>query len=136
MCPRDDEWLPPLLRALGRGEFPAPTVVDPRWTNYGGHPQPLPDGTPSEFSTFPVLRREWLPLVFPLPDDLHYFGDNLIAARLDRSGIRCVAVASSVIEHACDLRGRGAGAGSEGARMHVDAERYRRTLAEDACTTG
>jgi hypothetical protein len=136
MRPHDEGWLPPLLSALERGELPAPTVIDPRWTNYGGHLQPVPDGTPSEFSTFPVLRRQWLPLVFPLPDDLHYFGDNLIAARLERSGIPCVAVPSSVIDHACDLRGRGAGAGSEGARMDVDAERFRRTLAEDGCPTG
>ena len=64
---------------------------------------------------------DWLDAVFPLPEDLHYFGDDLIRERLARIGVPCVAVPSSRIHHRWDQRGRGAGAGSEGARMEIDA---------------
>src|SRR5437762_2612340 len=43
MYPEDDNWLPPLLDALSKGVYPAPTVIDPRWTNYGGHRRSVAD---------------------------------------------------------------------------------------------
>jgi GT2 family glycosyltransferase len=128
MVPDDDLWLAPLLEQLERGMLPAPCVIDPRWTNYGGFDEPVADGTPSPRCTFPVLARRWLDHVFPLPDDLHYFGDDLIRARLDCAGIPCAAVPSSRIVHLLDERVRGAGSGSEGARMAVYAPRYAREL--------
>lgn len=73
MLPEDDNWLPPLLAALARGVYPAPCVIDPRWTNYGGHRRPVPDGTPSQMASFPVLHGGWCDAVFPLPPDLSYY---------------------------------------------------------------
>jgi GT2 family glycosyltransferase len=128
MVPEDDEWLFPLLDAVGDGAFPAPCVIDPRWTNYGGFDAPVPDGTTSPRCTFPVLSGAWLERVFPLPDDLHYFGDDLIRERLVRLGVPCVAVPSSRIRHLWVEAARGAGAGSEGARMAVDAPRFQEAL--------
>jgi glycosyltransferase involved in cell wall biosynthesis len=129
MVPEDDEWLFPLLDALADGALPAPCVIDPRWTNYGGFDEPVPDGTPSPRCTFPVLSRAWLDRVFPLPDDLHYFGDDLIRERLVGSGVPSVAVPSSRIRHLWVEAARGAGAGSESARMQLDEPRFRAALA-------
>lgn len=128
MVPEDDGWLAPVLEHMRRGAMPVPCVIDPRWTNYGGFDEPVPDGTPSPRCTFPILAGPWLDIVFPLPDDLHYFGDDLIRDRLLDAGIPSVAVPTSRIRHHFDQRARGAGAGSEAARMEVDAPRYRREL--------
>jgi hypothetical protein len=130
MWPANDNWLPPLLDALRAGAYPAPTVEDPRWTNYGGHSKPVPDGTPSLMSTFPVLHGGWGDAVFPLPDDLSYFADNLIAVKLSLAGIECVSVPSSRIIHGHDPRGRGFGLGSEQKAMMVHSRRYTVALAE------
>lgn len=124
MVPDDDNWLPPLLHHLERGEFPAPTVVDPRFTNYGGHRTPVADGTPSDASSFPVILGAWCELIFPLPADLHYFADNLFSVLLERAGHPCVAVPSSRIRHLWAQEGRGAGFGDEQTRMLVDSVRY------------
>jgi hypothetical protein len=130
MHPADDNWLPPLLDALERGAYPAPTVADPRWTNYGGHSKPVPDGTPSHMSTFPVLVGEWGNTVFPLPDALSYYADNLIAVKLARHGIECVAVPSSRIKHLHLDAGRGFGHGSEQKAMMAHSRLYSAALAE------
>jgi hypothetical protein len=130
MIPADDNWLPPLLRQLAQGLFPAPCVIDPRFTNHGGHPQPVPDGTPSDMSSFPVIRGDWGPVVFPLPENLHYYSDNLIAVKLDHAGVKCVACPSTRIDHLWAKEGRGAGEGSEESRMLVDTVRYTAALAE------
>jgi hypothetical protein len=130
MLPEDDNWLPPLLDALERGAYPAPTVIDPRWTNFGGHDKPVPDGTPSRMSTFPVLNGGWGDAVFPLPDDLSYYADNLIAVKLAESGIECVAVPSSRIRHLHLDTGRGFGHGSEQKAMMAHSKIYSRALEE------
>lgn len=130
MCPADDNWLPPLLDLMERGVYPAPLVDDPRFTNYGGHRHPVEDGTPSDMSSFPVLHGQWLGDVFPLPPDLHYYADNLVAVKLARVGIPCVACPSSRIRHMWAKEARGAGEGSEEARMLVDTARYTAALAE------
>ena len=130
MHPADDNWLPPLLDALERGAYPAPTVIDPRWTNYGGHQRPVPDGTPSRMSSFPVLAGEWGNTVFPLPDGLSYYADNLIAVKLGLYGIECVAVPSSRINHLHLQEGRGFGHGSELKAMHAHSKLYSQALAE------
>jgi GT2 family glycosyltransferase len=130
MYPENDNWLPPLFSALAAGVYPAPTVIDPRWTNYGGHSKPVPDGTPSRMSTFPVLHGGWLDAVFPLPDDLSYYADNLIAVKLMQAGIECVAVPSSRIVHTHDPRGRGFGHGSEQKAMMAHSRRYSAALEE------
>lgn len=130
MIPADDNWLPPLFDHIARGVYPAPCVIDPRFVNYGGHLKPVPDGTESEMSTLPVLSGMWGDVVFPLPDDLHYYADNLIAVRLFQNAIRCVAVPSSRIRHLWAEEARGAGAPTEQIRMSIDSERYTLALAE------
>lgn len=130
MIPADDNWLPPLLDSIERGTLGAPCVIDPRFTNYGGHLEPVPDGTPSDMASFIVISGMWGDTVFPLPDDLHYFGDNLVCVLLARAGIPCVAVPSSRIRHLCAEEGRGAGCGDEAARMLVDSRTYTRALEE------
>lgn len=130
MVPADGNWLPPLEHWLDRGRFPAPTVIDPRFTNYGGHLVSVDDGTPSEMSSFPVIAGAWCDEVFPLPEDLHYYADNLISVKLSRAARPCVAVPSSRIQHLWAAEGRGAGEGSEEQRMLVDTVRYTHALAE------
>lgn len=125
MQPADGNWLPPLLDVMSRGAYPAPCVIDPRFTNYGGHLEPVPDGTPSDMSSFPVLHGQWGDSVFPLPEELHYYSDNLIAVKLARIGIPCVAVPSARIEHLCAAEGR-----DETARMLIDSRLYTRALEE------
>lgn len=130
MYPEDDNWLPPLLDALARGAYPAPAVIDPRWTNYGGHRTKVADGTPSLMSTFPIILGGWGDAVFPLPDDLSYYADNLIAVKLRQAGIECVAVPSSRIRHLHLRAGRGFGLGSEARAMKEHSLRYTRALDE------
>jgi hypothetical protein len=130
MHPEDDNWLPPLLRHLLNGAYPAPTVIDPRWTNYGGFDKPVADGTPSHMSTFPVLAGEWGNTVFPLPEGLSYYADNLIAVKLGLYGIECVAVPSSRIRHLHDPRGRGFGHGDETKAMRAHSRLYTAALDE------
>lgn len=133
MVPADDLWLPTVQPWLAAACFPVPRVDDPRFVNYGGPDHPsiqVEDGTPTTMSTFPILRGDWLPRVFPLPDGLHYFADNLISALLWRDGIQAVAVPSCRILHLHAQEGRGAGYGSENTRLHIDTVRYSRALAE------
>lgn len=127
MEPKDANWFPPLLRFLEQGKYPAPKMEnhDPvrGYWEYPGTWEPDPvDGTPSKMSTFCVLKGEWLPHVFPLPENFHYYGDDEIARRLRKAGIPCVACPSSVIVHRMESVGRGAGMGSEDVRMAYDRE--------------
>lgn len=130
MIPEDDNWLPPLLDHIARTTYPAPTVTDPRFTNYGGHLQPVPDGTPAWMSTFPVMAGLWGNALFPLPDDLSYYADNLIAVKLRLKGIECVAVPSSRITHLMLDAGRGFGHGTEQKAMIAHSFRYSEALEE------
>lgn len=130
MAPADDNWLPPLLSHLALGAYPAPAVIDPRWTNYGGHDKPVADGTPSHMSSYPVLAGGWGDAVFPLPDGLSYYADNLIAVKLKQIGIECVAVPSSRIVHGHDARGRGFGHGTEEKAMRAHSRLYTAALDE------
>lgn len=130
MLPEDDNWLPPLLDHMARGTYPAPTVIDPRFINYGGHKREVADGTPSWMSTFPVLSGSWGDSVFPLPADLSYYADNLIAVKLRLGGVECVAVPSSRIRHLHLQAGRGFGLGSEDKAMVEHSARYSAVLEE------
>lgn len=129
MIPANDQWFPTLAPWLSTNRYPAPRVDDPRFVNYGGHLHPVEDGTPAGMSSFPILRGDWLPYVFPLPAGLHYFADNLIAALLLEQRIPCVAVPSCRILHEHAREGRGAGFGNESTRLHIDTVRYTRALA-------
>ena len=125
MYPEDGYWLPCVQERLERGESPVPLMLDPRFTIYGGSINEVPDGTQTHMTNFPVLRREWLSSVFPLPEELHYFSDNLIADRLHGIGVPTVATLEFVIRHDADPRGRGAGMGDEPTRMAHDKQVYR-----------
>lgn len=125
MYPENDRWLDPVVEALERNESPVPLMLDPRFTIYGGSQQEVPDGSHTHMTNFPVLKRAWLKDVFPLPDDLHYYGDNLIADRLHAIGVPTVATLDFVIRHDHDPRGRGAGMGDESTRMEHDRQVYR-----------
>ncbi len=131
MIPAADQWLPAIVPFLENDCFPVPRVSDPRFENYGGpnHPQQeVSDGCPTYMSTFPILKREWLPLVFPVPEGLHYFCDNWISAALWLRGVHAVAVPSCRILHLHAREGRGAGYGSENNRLYIDTVRYSRFL--------
>lgn len=129
VIPEDDNWLPPLLDHIARGVQPAPCLIDPRFTNYGGHLKPVPDGTESDMASVPVLAGMWGDSIFPVPEDLHYFCDNFVALKLLEAGIPCVAVPSSRLRHLWAEEGRGAGMPTEQIRMAVDSERYTEALA-------
>lgn len=130
MVPAGDFWLPALESWIRRGFLAAPRVDDPRFVNYGGYDFPVPDGTPSQMATLIVIDGAWGDTVFPLPEDLHYFSDNLACVKLDRAGVSCVAVPSSVIVHEHAMEGRGAGYGDENTRLYIDTVRYTRALDE------
>lgn len=104
MVPEMGWWLP-LKFYMDQGYYTAPAVISDGVTDWGGFSKSVLDGTPTRMSTFPVLKREWWDIVFPLPH-LHYYGDNLIADLLRDAGIECVAVCSSKITHHPDDRGR------------------------------
>ena len=72
-------------------------------------------------STFPILRGDWLKIAFPLPDDLHYYSDSLIAARIYKAGIPAVAVPSCRIIHLHAHEGRGLSARTE---IPISADNY------------
>lgn len=131
MVPADERWLPSAELWMERACYVCPRVDDPRFVNYGSADGPhvrVEDGAPGDMSTFPILRGDWLELAFPLPDDLHYFADSLIAARIYKAGIRAVAVPSCRIIHLHAPEGRGAGYGSENTRLYIDTVRYTRAL--------
>ena len=120
MTPRDDEWLPSIEPYLDTGVI-APQVIDPRFTRFAPE---VKDGAPTDMSSFPILAGKWLSRVFPLPEELHYYSDNLISDRVPQT----VAVPSCVIVHTMDMRGRGAGMGDESLRMAHDRTLYRKLL--------
>lgn len=124
MYPVDDNWLPAVTRYLGLNKSPCPLMLDPRFTVYGGSQEKVPEGTHTLMSNFPVLKGEWLDKVFPLPEGAHYYADNEISDRLREVGVPCVAALDFVIKHDHDPRGRGAGHGSEEARMVHDQKWY------------
>lgn len=125
MFPEDDFWLPPAVSHLDKNECPVPTVLDPRMTTHGGTQDTywegeVTEGAPARMTNFPILKREWLDKVFPLPEDLHYFSDNLIGDRLKAAGIPLVTCLDIRIRHAWDQRGR-----NESERMQADRKRYK-----------
>ena len=130
MEPEDDNWLPPLLDLLQREAFPAPTVIDPRWTNYGGHVTPVPDGTPSDMSSFPVIHGSWGDAIFPLPESLSYYADNLISVKVRQLGKPCVACPSSRIVHRYSQIARGFGHENELAALRAHEELFEAELVE------
>jgi len=130
MLPANDFWLPPALAHLEKNECPVPTVFDPRMTTHGGTQDtywdgPPTEGAPARMTNFPILKGEWLDKVFPMPEELHYYSDNEIGERLKKAGIPLVTCLDIQITHTWDERGRGAGHGSEEARMQHDRQIYR-----------
>lgn len=132
ICGSDDiwpegDWLPVVKHFLDRNQSPVPLMKDPRFTIQGGviTDEERENGTESHMTNFPVLKQEWLNDVFPLPEDLHYYSDNLIADRLHAIGVPTVFAKDFVVIHDWDERGRGAGMGSEEARMEHDRDIYR-----------
>lgn len=130
MVPADDNWLPPLVQYIERGVLPAPRVVDSTSVSDGGHPKQMPDGASSDLASFIVIDGEWGDTVFPLPEALHYFGSNLVCARLWHAGITCAAVPDSRIMRLSTMQVESARSQTEEIRRRVDAERYARALAE------
>lgn len=118
MIPRGADWLPAIEDYVNLGVI-APQVIDPRFTRFAPE---IRDGAPTDMSSFPIIPGRLLARIFPLPDELHYYSDNLISDRVDRT----IAVPSCVILHTMDPRGRGAGMGDEAARMVHDKTIYRR----------
>lgn len=129
VCASDDmapegPWLPHVLEHFAKDECPVPTMHDPRMTTIGGTQDVLwkqepHEGAPAKMSNFPILKGDWLPQVFPLPEDLHYYSDNLISDRLLEAGVPLVTCLDISISHTWDQRGR-----DESARMVEDRERY------------
>lgn len=125
--PDNAMWLPAVVDCLARNESPAPLMHDRGRLIYGGSEQEVPNGTRTHMSNFPVLKGEWLSGVFPLDPDMHYFTDNEISDRLHKMGVPTVFVKDFVVRHTADERGRGAGMGSEQARMEHDRDLYERS---------
>ena len=98
----------------------APQVHDPRFSKWDPG---TPDGFETEMSSFPIIGESFLGAIFPLPEELHYFTDDLISLRARQAGIPTIAVPSCEIVHCPDLRGRGAGM-SEKDRMDHDRKLY------------
>lgn len=124
----DERWLPSVLPWLERGYVPAPRVEDPRFTTCGGYPGHVEDGTRADMTAFIIIRGEWGRDVFPLPDDLAYFADNLACTKLRWAGHRIVCTPTCRILHLHAPEGRGFGYGSENTRLHIDTVRYTRAL--------
>lgn len=130
MVPADERWLPTASHWLDQGKVPGPRVEDPRFVNTAGHPGTVAEGTPGDMTAFLIIKGAWAKHVFPLPDDLAYFADNLACVLLTRAGYEIVAVPSCRIIHLHAPEGRGFGYGSENTRLFIDTVRYSRALDE------
>ena len=128
MLPADERWLPCALPWIEQGHVPAPKVSDPRFTTCGGYPYVIAPGTPADMTAFIIIAGTWGDDVFPLPDDLAYFADNLACLKLRNSGHRIVCAPDCRIIHLHAPEGRGFGFGSENTRLYIDTVRYTRTL--------
>lgn len=126
--PGDERWLPSIIPWLDAETLPAPLVEDPRFASCGGFLTRVPEGTPAAMTAFIIIAGRWGEHVFPLPEDLHYFGDNAACALLLRAGIPCVTAPLCRMIHLHASEGRGAGYGSENTRLHIDTVRYTRFL--------
>lgn len=81
------------IRVIERGQHPAPLVLwpDGRVQACGAAwEEMLPDGSVTSFSRGPMIAREWSTIVGPIPEDMHYYTDNLVSERLRRAGIPSV----------------------------------------------
>ena len=128
MMPADERWLPSALSMIEQGYVPAPLVEDPRFSTCGGHATNVPVGTPADMTAFIIIDGKWGEDVFPLPDDLAYFADNLSCLKLRKAGHRIVCAPECRIIHLHAAEGRGFGFGSENMRLHIDTVRYTRIL--------
>lgn len=129
MVPADERWLPSAQRWLNQGLIPGPRVEDPRFVDCAGHPGSVTEGVPGDMTGFLILRGDWGKHVFPLPEDLAYFADNLAAVLLASAGVRIVTCPTCRIIHLRAPEGRGFGYGSENTRLYIDTVRYTRALA-------
>lgn len=128
MLPGDERWLPNVMPWIEKGYVPAPRVEDPRFTTCGGFPYRILDGTPADMTAFIIIDGKWGGDVFPLPEDLAYFADNLASLKLRLAGHRIVCAPDCRIIHMHAPEGRGFGFGSENSRLYIDTVRYTRTL--------
>jgi hypothetical protein len=126
--PGDERWLPSIEPVIAEGKLPAPLVEDPRFTSCGGFLTRVPEGTIAGMTAFIIIDGKWGDIIFPLPEDLHYFGDNAACALLLLAGIPCVTVSTCRMIHLHASEGRGAGYGSENTRLYIDTVRYTRFL--------
>lgn len=122
MWPQNGEWLPAIQPYIHKACI-APQVLDPRFSRWD---ETTSDGDVTRMSSFPIFAGDFMRHVFPLPEELHYYTDDLISDRLKEQGIPTVAVPSCVIVHGFDPRGRGAGMGDESTRMAHDRAIYQR----------
>lgn len=124
----EEGWYEACEPWLAQGFMIAPQVHDPRFSRWD---ETTKDGDETRMSSFPILPKAVLPYVFPIEahEPQHYFADDLISDKARKGGFKTVAVPSCVIVHTMDRRGRGAGMGSEEARMIHDKRIYRKFLA-------
>lgn len=129
VCSSDDmlpepDWFPVVLEHLKRDQSPVPLMYDRGRCIYGGSEAKVRNGTKTGMSNFPVLKSQWLPKVFPLDPEMHYFADNEISDRLHAIKVPTVFAEGFVVRHTADERGRGAGMGDEPTRMRHDRKLY------------
>ena len=129
VCGSDDMeptegWYEAILPWVDKGII-APQVRDPRFDRWGPD---VSDGDVVRMSSFPIIHGAFLPHIFPIAENepQHYYADDLISDKARKAGIPTLAVPSCRIDHLMDERGRGAGMGTEDARMAHDRGVYRR----------
>lgn len=117
-----------------RGMQPAP-VLDTFGEIAYGHP-PTPDMSDWKLtgtSVIPFLTASMWRLIERHSDilaDLHYFSDNLMSDILRRAGHETVGRIGYRFKHHHEMHGRGAGMGSQDARMQRDMICYNKWLNE------
>lgn len=128
-CEPHAGWWRPAIEAVDAGYLPSPQVYDT-----GGYPQGLPewgkiapDWTPVGCALIPFFSKAMWEQIGPLFTG-HYYTDNFITERAKAAGWPCVLRTGFAFTHYWSMEGRGAGLGTEPARMAYDRELYARAL--------
>lgn len=117
-------WWEGAVRTIERGFVPAPRVLNTDGSlQTCGDVDESPDGARTDFTRLPFVSRAQWEVVQPMIP-LHYFTDNWVSDRCRAAGIETVVARDYLVLHHLAQEGRGAGMGTENARMTHDRLAY------------
>jgi hypothetical protein len=130
-------WFEAGRETVVRGMYPAPLLDTFGEIAYGHPPTPdMSDWKDSQTSVIPFMtQRMWFAMmdqnVGEVLADLHYYSDNLMSHALRQAGVKTVGRTGYRFNHHHEMHGRGAGMGTQDARMQRDGIRFEQWLREE-----